>query len=134
MTGFKGKWTLQFTGVGKTPYYVRGASVAGGGKKRSIYQHREVMERHLGRPLREGEVVHHINLDSTNNSLDNLEVVSHSTHQRLHKMSNAAYRSLVRSARRVGMKPGEFLEMEREQHPSRAAGKVVGRGKRRKAS
>ena len=43
-----------------------------GGKK--VYQHRELMEKHLGRPLRNLENVHHKDGDRLNNALSNLEL------------------------------------------------------------
>lgn len=49
------------------------------------FQHRLVMEQHLGRFLRVGEVVHHKSRDRTDNSLENLELsASHAAHIRQH--------------------------------------------------
>lgn len=48
-------------------------------------QHRWVMQQHLGRPLEDGEVVHHIDGDKTNNNIDNLELhTTHSEHMKEH--------------------------------------------------
>lgn len=63
------------------------------GKKRDAYvtrhgllEHRIMAERILGRPLREGEVVHHINRDKQDNRLENLMVFSSaSEHAKWHK-------------------------------------------------
>ena len=43
-----------------------------------VYQHRKVMEDHLGRPLLREESVHHKNGDRTDNRLENLELWSSS--------------------------------------------------------
>jgi len=50
-----------------------------------VYEHRLVMEKHIGRLLKKGEVVHHINRDRADNRIANLELVaSQAEHMRLH--------------------------------------------------
>lgn len=49
--------------------------------------HRHVAERKIGRPLRNGEVVHHKNRDKTDNRRSNLEVMKSGKHYKLHKDS-----------------------------------------------
>ncbi len=49
-------------------------------------EHRLVMTEKLGRPLVEGEVVHHINNDARDNRPENLEVLTNSEHIRRHSV------------------------------------------------
>lgn len=50
-----------------------------------VAQHIVVMAERLGRPLRKGELVHHIDEDKQNNNDDNLELSTHTEHPRLHR-------------------------------------------------
>lgn len=47
-----------------------------------VYEHRWLMEQHLGRKLETWEQVHHIDGNHLNNDLLNLEVLSNADHQR----------------------------------------------------
>lgn len=50
------------------------------------HQHRVVMERHIGRRLKKGEIVHHIDRNKKNNEIKNLLLLkSQSEHFKLHR-------------------------------------------------
>ena len=49
------------------------------------YEHRVIMEGHLGRKLNCSEHVHHVNDDRTDNRIANLELVSPGQHNSIHK-------------------------------------------------
>ena len=74
----------------------KGSSGRHGGRKiigwrngKPLYEHIAVMERELGRCLRKGECVHHLDCDKDNNHIDNLFLCgSISEHRRLHCQIN----------------------------------------------
>lgn len=54
-------------------------------KLRGRHAHRVIAEKILGRPLKKGEVVHHIDHDKKNNAPENLQVLaSQAEHARVH--------------------------------------------------
>lgn len=48
--------------------------------------HRYIMEQHLGRTLSKDEIVHHIDGNKHNNSIENLVVMTNAEHSRLHRL------------------------------------------------
>lgn len=57
------------------------------GKK--VDTHRYIMEEYLGRKLSKDEVVHHIDGNKRNNSIENLEVLTRAEHSRIHTKGRA---------------------------------------------
>lgn len=53
-------------------------------QSKGIAEHRYVAELHLGRPLAEFEIVHHIDDNPKHNARHNLAVMKNDTHGRLH--------------------------------------------------
>lgn len=63
--------------------------------KTTVYHHREQAAKMLGRPLYDGEVVHHKDEDRSNNDFDNLIVFkTQADHSRFHKGENTKLEEL----------------------------------------
>lgn len=65
-------------------YYIKVKNHPFGGKQKYFPEHVLVMEKHLGRYIKKGELVHHINENTLDNRIENLEVMTRSTHMKHH--------------------------------------------------
>lgn len=71
-------------GSGKGFTLDRGYRFIVASRNERVYEHRLVMEQHLGRKLTSAEHVHHINGDRSDNRIENLQIVTASEHIALH--------------------------------------------------
>lgn len=64
-------------------------------ERKTVYKHRAVMERKLGRTLGRFELVHHKNEDRSDNRLDNLELTTPKEHSRHHMLIHPISKACV---------------------------------------
>ena len=64
-----------------------------------ILEHRAIMEIKLGRKLSSKELIHHIDGNKLNNSIDNLELINRSIHPHRHPENILAWQKLGNPAR-----------------------------------
>lgn len=73
------------------------------------FTHRAVAEEKLGRLLKDGEIVHHVNMDKLDNSIDNIHVCSsNSNHLVVHRQLEQIAGELVRVGL-IGFKDGKYF-------------------------
>lgn len=76
--------------IGRTGCGRKNVGNSGGGyriiyvNRKRIYEHRHVMEQHIGRKLKAREHVHHLDGNRLNNKIENLELIDASEHGRRH--------------------------------------------------
>lgn len=66
--------------------------------KKTIREHRLVMEKHLGRKLEPWEHIHHIDENKLNNSIDNLQIISAQDHAKEHSGGQRSDQSKISMA------------------------------------
>lgn len=76
--GLKPKWEYRYTDT-------QGYVVLCHNREAKILEHRFVMEQHLGRKLKSTEIVHHIDGNKQNNSIDNLVITNRKDHINTHR-------------------------------------------------
>lgn len=65
-------------------------------KAGKVLEHVFVMYKHIGRMLKPDECVHHIDRDKTNNSIENLMLLTISQHAQLHAIEDKGYSPCIR--------------------------------------
>lgn len=94
-----------------------------------IYEHRFIAEKSLGRPLKENEVVHHLDGDRANNRVENLLVLESGQHTKLHNWLHSIGDSAAKAVDENGVNSGK--SKEREQRVCRVCG-IQLQGKQKK--
>ena len=59
-----------------------------GNRRIETFEHRVVVEEHIGRKLEPDECIHHINFNKLNNNIDNLWICNRKTHNKAHASVN----------------------------------------------
>lgn len=60
-----------------------------------VYEHRDVMEKVIGRKLKTNEIVHHVNCDPLDNRPENLSLMTKGEHLKAHFSSNGLLKELM---------------------------------------
>jgi len=60
-----------------------------------VKEHRLVIEKYIGRYLRKDELIHHINLNPQDNRIENLQIITHSEHMKIHNSKDMSNRKCL---------------------------------------
>lgn len=87
---------------------------------KEYYIHRVVAEIAIGRKLEKGEVVHHIDRNRLNNSLDNLSIISRSDHA----LTHCPERKNI--GKRTGTRKNPYMDTEVDTRKCKVCGQGFG--------
>ena len=79
----------------KFPFLHKGYVVLGKVNGKRILEHIVIAEKVLGRRLKKGEMVHHINGNRSDNRNENLLICTRSYHKLLHDRMSQAYQKML---------------------------------------
>lgn len=74
---------------------------------RRIYEHQFVVEKAIGRKLIRGEIIHHINHDTLDNRIENLELTNQSAHSKHHNTKTFRNKTHKQCTKCLVIKPRE---------------------------
>lgn len=74
------KWIIDLRGY----RYTKNKDHPNANKNGYVSEHRMVMSEHIGRPLLESEIVHHINGNKSDNRIENLVILTRASHAAEH--------------------------------------------------
>jgi len=72
------------------------------------FEHILVVEQYIGRPIKKGEFVHHIDGDKLNNKISNLYLCSNSQHRKLHSFEKLLKPLLATGVLKFNADKGEY--------------------------
>ncbi len=90
--------------------YLKKPNHPNSGKNGYVFEHRFIMSEHLGRPLSDKEVVHHINERKGDNRIENLKVLKNGAHTSYHNNKRQTDNSLTKNCQRCNEKYSTYNE------------------------
>ena len=89
------------------------------GSQRTMHLSQFKMEKKIGRPLKDGEHVHHIDGDRTNDAQENLKVISASEHSKLHNPQHSRDFTCPQCSRKFTLSGRRLTDQQRLRYSHR---------------